>query len=51
MSILTMLAADIRYRCAVHSTSGSIMVIPREDKYVRLYIQVTEVDQDGNVVR
>lgn len=26
------------------------MVIPREDKYVRLYIQVTEVDENGKAV-
>ncbi|CAG9996290.1 unnamed protein product [Clonostachys byssicola] len=33
---------DIRSRCAVHSAnSGSIMVIPRENKLVRLYIQLT----------
>lgn len=27
-----------------------MMVIPREDKYVRLYIQVTEADENGNAV-
>lgn len=27
------------------------MVIPREGKYVRLYIQVTEVDENGKAVR
>lgn len=27
-----------------------MMVIPREDKYVRLYIQVTEVDENGKAV-
>lgn len=32
---------DIRMRCAIHSaSSGSIMVIPRENKLVRLYIQL-----------
>ncbi|WAO91409.1 Hypothetical protein NCS54_00887700 [Fusarium falciforme] len=41
---------DIRYRCAIHSDSGSMMVIPRENKYVRLYIQVTEVDDNGNAI-
>ncbi|EGU72927.1 hypothetical protein FOXB_16565 [Fusarium oxysporum f. sp. conglutinans Fo5176] len=41
---------DIRYRCAIHSTSGSMMVIPRENKYVRLYIQVTEADENGKAV-
>lgn len=28
-----------------------MMVIPRENKYVRLYIQVTETDEDGKAVR
>ncbi|KIX98498.1 uncharacterized protein Z520_05799 [Fonsecaea multimorphosa CBS 102226] len=33
---------DIRMRCAVHSeSSGSVMIIPRENKLVRLYIQLT----------
>ncbi|OQV03397.1 FAD binding domain-containing protein [Cladophialophora immunda] len=41
---------DIRYRCAVHSAFGSIMIIPREDKFVRLYIQVTEVGEDGKAI-
>ncbi|EEU33337.1 uncharacterized protein NECHADRAFT_89551 [Fusarium vanettenii 77-13-4] len=41
---------DIRYRCAIHSDSGSMMVIPREGKYVRLYIQVTEVDENGKAI-
>ncbi|UPL02756.1 hypothetical protein LCI18_013690 [Fusarium solani-melongenae] len=43
-------SADIRYRCAIHSDSGSMMVIPRENKYVRLYIQVTEVDENGKAI-
>ena len=35
-------------RCAIHSAnSGSVMVIPRENKLVRLYIQLTEVVQGG----
>jgi phenol 2-monooxygenase len=42
---------DIRMRCAIHSeNSGSVMVIPRENKLVRLYIQLTEVPQDGGRV-
>ncbi|KAF1980310.1 hypothetical protein BU23DRAFT_495713 [Bimuria novae-zelandiae CBS 107.79] len=41
---------DIRYRCAIHSSSGSMMVIPREDRYVRLYIQVTDTDESGKVI-
>ncbi len=41
--------ADIRMRCAIHSaTSGSLMVIPRENKLVRLYIQLTQVTPDAN---
>jgi hypothetical protein len=39
---------DIRNRCAIHSTSGSCMVIPREGDRVRLYIQLA--DKDGEVV-
>ncbi|KAF2748808.1 phenol 2-monooxygenase [Sporormia fimetaria CBS 119925] len=40
---------DIRVRCAVHSASaGSLMVIPRENKLVRLYIQLTEVKPDAS---
>jgi hypothetical protein len=36
-------------RCAVHSaTSGSLMVIPRENKLVRLYIQLTEIKPDAS---
>ncbi|KAJ5774399.1 hypothetical protein N7457_009295 [Penicillium paradoxum] len=32
---------DIRHRCAIHSANaGSVMVIPRENKLVRLYIQL-----------
>ncbi|KAI3339118.1 FAD binding domain-containing protein [Ustulina deusta] len=35
---------DIRKRCMIHSaSSGSLMIIPRENKLVRLYIQLTEV--------
>lgn len=40
---------DIRMRCAIHSaSSGSVMVIPRENKLVRLYIQLTTTEKgDG----
>lgn len=39
---------DIRMRCAVHSAEhGSLMVIPRENRLVRLYIQLTEVMPDA----
>lgn len=42
---------DIRMRCAIHSAeSGSVMVIPRENKLVRLYIQLTEVRSAGQPV-
>ncbi|KAK6465695.1 phenol 2-monooxygenase [Scheffersomyces coipomensis] len=38
---------DIRHRCAIHSLeSGSVMVIPRENDLVRLYIQLKEVPRD-----
>lgn len=38
---------DIRNRCAIHSAdSGSIMIIPREDGLVRLYIQLRETPRD-----
>ncbi len=39
---------DIRMRCAIHSENdGSVMVIPRENKLVRLYIQLTTTNADG----
>src|SRR3954468_8473434 len=40
---------DIRMRCAIHSANdGSLMVIPRENKLVRLYIQLKELVPDAN---
>jgi phenol 2-monooxygenase len=40
---------DIRMRCAIHSAeNGSLMVIPRENKLVRLYIQLKEVTPDAS---
>ncbi|KAF2125226.1 hypothetical protein P153DRAFT_349644 [Dothidotthia symphoricarpi CBS 119687] len=40
---------DIRHRCAIHSaTNGSLMVIPRENKLVRLYIQLNEIKPDAS---
>lgn len=45
---------DIRMRCAIHSANhGSVMVIPRENKLVRLYIQLqsTEVGAGGKADR
>ncbi len=45
-------SADIRMRCAIHSeNAGSVMVIPRKDKLVRLYIQITTTEKEGNPVR
>ncbi|KAI1274837.1 FAD binding domain-containing protein [Xylaria sp. FL0933] len=42
---------DIRTRCMIHSaSSGSLMIIPRENKLVRLYIQLTEVSACGGRV-
>ncbi|KAI1361143.1 FAD binding domain-containing protein [Xylaria arbuscula] len=39
---------DVRNRCMIHSaSSGSLMIIPRENKMVRLYIQLTEVSPNG----
>lgn len=36
-------------KCTIHSDHGSIMVIPREDNMVRLYIQIaTSTDPDFN---
>ncbi|WQF81470.1 Putative FAD-binding domain, phenol hydroxylase dimerization domain, Thioredoxin-like superfamily [Colletotrichum destructivum] len=31
---------DIKMKCTIHSKHGSIMVIPREENMVRLYIQI-----------
>lgn len=40
---------NIRKRCSIHSKNdGSIMVIPREGGLVRLYIQLREVDHEGD---
>jgi len=40
---------DIRMRCAIHSAeTGSLMVIPRENGLVRLYIQLKEVAPDAS---
>ena len=42
---------DIRMRCAIHSANcGSVMLIPRENKLVRLYIQLNEVNGAGQYV-
>ncbi|KAG1735885.1 FAD binding domain-containing protein [Suillus paluster] len=35
---------DIRNRSAIHSTSGSCMIIPREGEKVRFYIQLSDSD-------
>ncbi|KAF2638060.1 phenol 2-monooxygenase [Massarina eburnea CBS 473.64] len=40
---------DIKMKCTIHSDAGSIMVIPRENNMVRLYIQVaSSTDPDWN---
>lgn len=40
---------DIKMKCTIHSQHGSIMVIPREDNMVRLYIQIASSnDADWN---
>ncbi|KAJ5130883.1 uncharacterized protein N7515_006922 [Penicillium bovifimosum] len=40
---------DIRHRCAIHSANdGSVMVIPRENKLVRLYIQLQTTNYQKN---
>ncbi|GJC91669.1 FAD binding domain-containing protein [Colletotrichum higginsianum] len=42
--------ADIRSRTVIHSTSGALMIIPRENRLVRLYIQLKEVSAGGGRV-
>ncbi|KAH7021219.1 FAD binding domain-containing protein [Microdochium trichocladiopsis] len=40
---------DIKMKCTIHSQHGSIMVIPRENNMVRLYIQLaSSTDPDWN---
>ncbi|KAI1076515.1 FAD binding domain-containing protein [Whalleya microplaca] len=40
---------DIKMKCTIHSEHGSVMVIPREDNMVRLYIQIaSSTDADWN---
>ncbi|KAK7755886.1 hypothetical protein SLS62_002173 [Diatrype stigma] len=40
---------DIKMKCTIHSEHGSIMVIPRENDMVRLYIQLaSSTDADFN---
>ncbi|KAK3946450.1 putative fad binding domain-containing protein [Diplogelasinospora grovesii] len=40
---------DIKMKCTIHSAHGSIMVIPRENNMVRLYIQIaSSTDPDFN---
>jgi 2-polyprenyl-6-methoxyphenol hydroxylase-like FAD-dependent oxidoreductase len=34
-------------KCTIHSEYGSIMVIPREDNMVRLYIQIASSTEPG----
>ncbi|CAE7011873.1 hypothetical protein CFE70_002137 [Pyrenophora teres f. teres 0-1] len=40
---------DIKMKCTIHSDAGSIMIIPRENNLVRLYIQIaSSTDKDWN---
>jgi len=40
---------DIKMKCTIHSDAGSIMIIPRENNMVRLYIQVaSSTDKNWN---
>ncbi|KAI9757502.1 MAG: hypothetical protein M1835_000648 [Candelina submexicana] len=40
---------DIKMKCTIHSDAGSIMVIPRENNMVRLYIQIaSSTDENWN---
>lgn len=48
------MAADIRSRCAIHSAEkGTIMIIPRENKLVRIYCQLSQgkAGSDGRIDR
>ena len=47
--ILIHSTADIRQACSIHSaSSGSILLIPRERKLVRIYVQLTDIKKaDG----
>ncbi|KAI9847092.1 MAG: hypothetical protein M1837_003210 [Sclerophora amabilis] len=38
---------DIKLKCNIHSDHGSIMVIPRENNLVRLYIQIASSTDEG----
>lgn len=43
LEVADMTVADIRSRCAIQSANaGSIMIIPRERRLVRLYVQLSE---------
>ena len=50
--LLTGVIADIRQACSIHSvSSGSILLIPRERKLVRIYVQLTDIkNADGTVI-
>ena len=43
--------ADIRQSCVIHSNSGSIMTVPRENRLVRLYVQLGETPEGKTVDR
>jgi phenol 2-monooxygenase len=47
--VLTLLTADIRVSCSIHSTkTGSTMTFPREDRLVRFYVQLAETGSEGD---
>ncbi|KAH9821440.1 phenol 2-monooxygenase [Teratosphaeria destructans] len=37
---------DIRKSCVIHSSTGSVMTVPRENRLVRLYVQMGETATD-----
>ncbi|KAI1137625.1 FAD binding domain-containing protein [Hypoxylon sp. FL0543] len=42
---------DIRRSCVIHSKNGSVMTVPREDRLVRLYVQLGETAQGKSLVK
>ncbi|KAI1759577.1 FAD binding domain-containing protein [Hypoxylon sp. FL1150] len=42
---------DIRKSCVIHSKYGSVMTVPREDRLVRLYVQLGETARGSNLVK
>jgi phenol 2-monooxygenase (NADPH) len=45
--LLTLVPADIRLSCSIHSSkAGSMMTFPREDRLVRFYVQLAETGSE-----